>query len=148
VTSTGPGVVSGRLSRGTSFAAVAAIFVLFMAASGVPSPLYVVYQQEWGFSDTTLTVVFAIYIVGLLGALLTVGALSDHIGRRPVLAAAIALELVALVLFITAGDVTVLLIALGGSGEHAGRDAEAFGSWDDPGGRPPADVPLPPDLNL
>lgn len=46
------------------------------------------------------------------------------------------------------GSVRVLLIALGGSGEHAGRDAEAFGSWDDPGGRPPADVPLPPDLNL
>jgi uncharacterized cupin superfamily protein len=42
----------------------------------------------------------------------------------------------------------VLVLALGGSGEHAGRDAEAFGSWDDPGGRPPADVPLPPDLNL
>jgi uncharacterized cupin superfamily protein len=45
-------------------------------------------------------------------------------------------------------SVRVLLLALGGSGEHAGRDAEAFGSWDDPGGRPPADVPLPPDLNL
>jgi uncharacterized cupin superfamily protein len=42
----------------------------------------------------------------------------------------------------------VLLLALGGSGEHAGRDGEAFASWDDPGGRPPADVPLPPDLNL
>ena len=32
--------------------------------------------------------------------------------------------------------------------EHQGRDGEAFASWDDPGGRPPADVPLPPDLNL
>jgi uncharacterized cupin superfamily protein len=42
----------------------------------------------------------------------------------------------------------VLLLALGGSAEHEGRDGEAFGSWDDPGGRPPADVPLPPDLNL
>jgi uncharacterized cupin superfamily protein len=42
----------------------------------------------------------------------------------------------------------VLLLALGGSSEHAGRDAEAFAGWDDPGGRPPADVPLPPDLNL
>jgi uncharacterized cupin superfamily protein len=42
----------------------------------------------------------------------------------------------------------VLLLALGGSGEHAGRDGEAFAAWDDPGGRPPADVPLPPDLNL
>ena len=51
-----------------------------MAASSVPSPLYVVYQQEWGFSATTLTFVFAIYVVGLLGSLLVVGALSDHVG--------------------------------------------------------------------
>jgi uncharacterized cupin superfamily protein len=42
----------------------------------------------------------------------------------------------------------VLFLALGGSAEHQGRDGEAFASWDDPGGRPPADVPLPPDLNL
>jgi uncharacterized cupin superfamily protein len=46
------------------------------------------------------------------------------------------------------GSERVLLLALGGSGEHNGRDGEAFASWDDPGGRPPADVPLPPDLNL
>jgi MFS family permease len=85
--------------------------VLFMAASGVPSPLYVVYQQEWGFSDTTLTVVFAIYILGLLAALLTVGALSDHVGRRPVLAASIVLEVVSLALFILANGVIVLALA-------------------------------------
>ena len=94
-----------------AFAAITAIFVTFMAASSAPSPLYVVYQQQWGFSAITLTVVFAVYVFGLIGSLLVLGALSDYIGRRPVLAAAIALELVALVLFITAGDVTVLLIA-------------------------------------
>ena len=100
-----------QLSRSMAFAAITAIFVTFMAASSAPSPLYVVYQQQWGFSATTLTVVFAVYVFGLIGSLLVLGALSDYIGRRPVLAAAIALELVALVLFITAGDVTVLLIA-------------------------------------
>ena len=100
-----------RLSRSMAFAAITAIFVTFMAASSAPSPLYVVYQQQWGFSATTLTVVFAVYVFGLIGSLLVLGALSDYIGRRPVLAAAIALELVALVLFITAGNVTVLLIA-------------------------------------
>jgi MFS family permease len=94
-----------------SFAAITAIFVTFMAASSAPSPLYVVYQQQWGFSATTLTIVFAVYVFGLIGALLVLGALSDYVGRRPVLAAAIGLELVALVLFITAGDVTVLLTA-------------------------------------
>jgi MFS family permease len=100
-----------RLSRSIAFAAITAIFVTFMAASSAPSPLYVVYQQQWGFSAMTLTVVFAVYVFGLIGSLLVLGALSDYIGRRPVLAFAIALEAVALVLFITAGDVTVLLIA-------------------------------------
>jgi MFS family permease len=102
---------SRHLSRPLAFAAIAAIFLTFTAASAAPSPLYVVYQHLWGFSATTLTIVFAIYVVGLVGALLTLGALSDHLGRRPVLAAAIALEVVALVLFLTAGDVGVLAVA-------------------------------------
>ncbi|HEV8174916.1 MAG TPA: MFS transporter, partial [Actinoplanes sp.] len=90
-----------RLSRPVAFAAIAAIFVTFTAASAAPSPLYVVYQRQWGFSATTLTVIFAVYVAGLLAALLVLGALSDHVGRRPVLGAAIALEAVSLVLFLT-----------------------------------------------
>ncbi|MFI5935101.1 MFS transporter [Actinoplanes sp. NPDC051494] len=100
-----------RLSHPVAFAAIAAIFIAFTAASSAPSPLYVVYQQLWGFSAVTLTAVFAVYVVGLVSSLLVLGALSDHVGRRPVLAAAIALEVVALVLFLNAGDVNVLLIA-------------------------------------
>jgi MFS family permease len=106
-----PATTGRRLSRPAAFAAIAAILVTFAAASAAPSPLYVVYQQLFHFSAVTLTFIFAVYVVGLVGALLTLGALSDHIGRRPVLAAAIALEAIALVVFITAGDVTALLIA-------------------------------------
>jgi len=94
--------------RSRVFTAVAAIVLLFLAASSAPSPLYVVYQQQWGFTAWVLTAVFAIYVVGLLGSLLVVGALSDHLGRRPVLAAAILLEIVALALFLVAGDVVAL----------------------------------------
>jgi predicted MFS family arabinose efflux permease len=85
--------------------------VLFAAAASAPTPLYIVYQKEWGFSTTTLTVIFAVYVFGLIGSLLVLGGLSDHVGRRPVLAGAIALEAVAFVLFIVAGNVTVLLAA-------------------------------------
>jgi MFS family permease len=106
-----PAITTRRLSRPIAFAAIAAIFVTFSAASAAPSPLYVVYQQLWGFSAGTLTVVFAVYVAGLIAALLVLGALSDHIGRRPVLAAAIALEAVSLMFFITAGNVGVLLVA-------------------------------------
>jgi MFS family permease len=106
-----PAVRSRRLSHPVAFAAIAAIFVTFAAASAAPSPLYVVYQHLWGFSAITLTVIFAVYVAGLVTTLLVLGGLSDHVGRRPVLAAAIALEAVSLVLFLTAGDVTVLLLA-------------------------------------
>jgi MFS family permease len=99
------------VSRAGAFPHVAAILVLFLAASSAPSPLYAVYQQQWQFTAWVLTVVFALYVVGLLASLLVVGALSDHLGRRPVLAAAIGLEMVALVLFSVAGDVVVLSAA-------------------------------------
>jgi MFS family permease len=100
-----------RIGPGPAFAVVAATFLLFMAAAAAPSPLYVVYQQQWSFSEATLTAVFAVYVLGLLGSLLVFGALSDHVGRRPVIAAAVALESLALVLFLVAGDVGVLAVA-------------------------------------
>jgi MFS family permease len=93
------------------FGVTTAVIALFMAASSAPSPLYVVYQHMWGFSPTVLTVVFAIYVLGLLAALLVVGRLSDHIGRRPVLAGAIAVEALSLVLFLSAGDTVSLSVA-------------------------------------
>lgn len=94
-----------------TFWAIAATIVLYLAASSAPSPLYVVYQDEWGFSATTLTVVFAVYVFGLLGSLLVLGGLSDYVGRRPLIAASLALETVAMALFIVAGDVGVLMAA-------------------------------------
>ena len=101
----------GRLSPAIAFVAVTAVFVLFAAAASAPTPLYVVYQKEWGFTATTLTVIFAVYVLGLIASLLVVGALSDHVGRRPVIAAAVALEGAAFVLFLVAGGVTGLVVA-------------------------------------
>ncbi|MFI6165874.1 MFS transporter [Nocardia sp. NPDC051052] len=86
---------------------VMAVFVLSNAAT----PLYVVWQRELGFSSGTLTAIFASYIVGLLGALLVSGVVSDRVGRKPVLLPAIALAMVACVLFTTASSVAVLAVA-------------------------------------
>jgi uncharacterized cupin superfamily protein len=48
---------------------------------------------------------------------------------------------------VNAGAERLVLLALGGSGEHAGRDGAAWSDWDEAGpGRPPQDVPLPEDL--
>lgn len=89
-----------RLSRSAAFGAVTAMLVLFQAASSAPAPLYVVHQRLWGFSPAMLTLVFAVFVFGLLGSLLVLGGLSDHVGRRPVLMASIVLEAVALGLFL------------------------------------------------
>lgn len=92
-----------RLPQRVAFYLQASIVVAFLAASSAPTPLYAVYQGEWGFSPITTTVVFGIYALAVLAALLTVGSLSDHIGRRPVLLTAIALQAVAMVVLSTAG---------------------------------------------
>ena len=87
------------------------LLVLMLAASGVPSPLYRVYQEEFGFSSGVLTTIFGIYALALLASLLVVGALSDHVGRRPVLVAAFLLEAIAMVLFLVSDGVGWLLAA-------------------------------------
>jgi MFS family permease len=118
----------GRLSRPIAFAAIAAIFVIFAAAASAPTPLYVVYQKEWGFPTSTLTLVFAVYVFGLISSLLVLGGLSDHVGRRPVLGAAIALEALAFVLFFIAGGVTVLLVARVAQGIATGMAFSTLGA--------------------
>jgi MFS family permease len=122
------GTSSWRLSDGRSFTAIAAVYVLFMAAASAPSPLYVVYQREWGFSAETLTVVFAVYVAGLLTALLVLGGLSDHVGRRPVLAVAVIGEAAALVMFVAAGGVPLLLAARLVQGVATGIALTALGA--------------------
>jgi predicted MFS family arabinose efflux permease len=90
---------------------LASITVSFLPASSAPTPLYAIYQAAWGFSALTTTVVFGVYAVAFLATLLTVGRLSDHIGRRPVLLAAIAGEVLAMVVFADAHSVVALIAA-------------------------------------
>jgi MFS family permease len=68
-----------------------------------PTPLYARYAERWGFSALATTVVFGVYALTVLAGLLTFGRLSDHVGRRPVLLAGLALQAVAMVVFATAG---------------------------------------------
>ena len=86
---------------------ITAVFVLSNAAT----PLYVLWQHDIGFSKGTLTVVFAFYIVGLIGSLLVSGVVSDRLGRKPVLLPALALALAACLTFATATTVAALMVA-------------------------------------
>ncbi|MGW3177435.1 MFS transporter [Streptomyces sp. NPDC001153] len=95
--------------------------VVMMATASAPSPIYPLYRERWGLSVTMLTVIFAVYVVGLLGALLTVGSLSDQLGRRPVLVAALLVAVSSTAVFWTADGVVSLLIARVVQGIATGR---------------------------
>jgi len=90
---------------------VAYAFAVTMAFSAVPTPLYVLYQARDGFGSITLTLIFAMYAVGVVLSLLLAGHLSDWAGRRRMLAAAIAVNLISGVVFLTWISVPGLLVA-------------------------------------
>ena len=100
----------------------------FFAASSAPTPLYRLYQHAWGFSSGMLTTIFAIYAFSLLLALLTTGALSDHLGRKPVILTSLVLEVISLVVFANAGNAQDLIIARVLQGFATGMASAAIGA--------------------
>ena len=99
------------LNRRVSFLVAGAAGAATLTAASAPSPLYPVYQRLWGFSAFTLTVIFAVYVFALLAALLTVGSLSDRVGRRPVASGALVLLALGMLLFAIAGGAGGLMAA-------------------------------------
>lgn len=81
----------------------------FLAASSAPTPLYHLYQEQLQFSPAILTLIFGVYAFSLLAALLTVGSLSDYLGRKPVIFVALLLNILAMLLFISADSVAWLI---------------------------------------
>ncbi|MDI9886445.1 MFS transporter [Streptomyces sp. HNM0645] len=77
-----------RRRRRPGYPAAAAVFAIGMAGTTLPTPLYGLYQEQIGFSELMVTVVFAVYAVAVITALLVAGNYSDVVGRRPVLLAA------------------------------------------------------------
>lgn len=94
-----------------AFGTLLTLLAVSLGVSGAPAPLYSLYADEWGFAPLTTTVVFAVYAVAALSAVLVTGSISDRYGRRPVLLAAATLILVGLGLFIAADSVAWLLAA-------------------------------------
>lgn len=115
--------------RGTSHLGFLAFVLLcFFAASSAPTPLYHFYQQAWGFSSVLLTVIFAVYALSLLATLLVFGSLSDYLGRRPVIWIGLLLEILSMLLFIAATDVTWLIAARVLQGVATGIATSALGA--------------------
>lgn len=99
------------LPSSAAFAGSAAVFAALYLAAGAPTPLLVVFEQQWHFPAWVLTVAFASYALGLLAALLVAGSLSDHIGRRPVLVGSLLVELGAMLMFVFAPDIGWVIAA-------------------------------------
>lgn len=110
----------------TVFSVVAAILVA--ASSSAVTPLYRLYQVSMHLTPFLITIVFAVYAISLLVALLTIGGLSDYIGRRPVILAALILNAVAMILFMTASDVGQLILARAVQGLCVGTATTALGA--------------------
>ena len=103
--------MSSPVSHRSSLVFLAITLLTFLAASSAPTPLYHLYQEGLHFSAGMLTLIFGVYALSLLAALLTVGSLSDHLGRKPVIFAALLLDMLAMLLFINEGSVAWLIAA-------------------------------------
>lgn len=123
-----PGARTQTARRAASFVLDASILAALLAASGAPTPLYPHYQDAWDLSALTVAVVFSAYSLTLLLTLLTTGALSDHLGRRPVLVGALLLEAASMVLLATADGAEALITARILQGAATGAATSAAGA--------------------
>lgn len=121
-------MVSANGSSTARLILLGGVLFTFLAASSAPTPLYASYQQAWGFSTFWLTWVFAVYAFTLLAALLVGGRLSDHLGRRPVILAALVLEMGAMLLFHQAQGLADLVLARALQGLATGIATSAMGA--------------------
>jgi len=127
-----------ELGGARAICAVAAMIGALFAGSTVVTPLYVIYKQQFGFSQISLTLIYAAYVLGNLAALLLFGRLSDEIGRRRTAVTAMAIAVVSAVVFLFARGIVSLYagrilsgLAIGiGAGTGTAWLAEVIGSED------------------
>ncbi|WP_432937395.1 MFS transporter [Kribbella sp. CA-253562] len=98
------------LSERASFWTAGAVVALALWTSACPTMIYPLYQADWDVTSTTVAWIFAAYPIALIPVLVVFGDLSDHIGRRAAILLGLAAELVGVLLFVLARDVTWLLI--------------------------------------
>lgn len=106
---------SPRAFLGPAFA-----FLVVMLGTTLPTPLYPLYQAEYGFSQLIITVIFAAYALGVIGALLVTARWSDQLGRRPLLFAGLLVAAASDALFLLGDGLGTLLAGRVVSGISAG----------------------------
>jgi len=117
-----------RIPRTVGFVAMSAALLAFFVAAGAPTPLLPLYEAEWHFAPSVLTIAFGVYAFAMIAALLVAGSLSDHIGRRPLLIGALALEFVAMGVFLFSPSIWWIVIARVLQGIATGIASSTFGA--------------------
>lgn len=121
-----PVAIRRVLPAGLAMTGAAIAFTSLYLAAGALTPLLVAYKQQWGFPPSMLNTAFAVYAVGFLVAALTLGPLSDHIGRRPVLIGALIVQLGSNILFLVGTDISWIIAGRVIQGIASGAATSAF----------------------
>jgi predicted MFS family arabinose efflux permease len=135
-------VPASAMRRG--YGLTAGVLLVMMLGGTLPVPLYILYQKQMGFGPLGVTVVFVAYVAGSLFALVALGDLSDHTGRRLVLAIAVACAAASTGLFLAASSIGWLIAARVvsgiGTGFATGTATAALAELQPRGDRPRAAV--------
>ena len=116
-------------SKAAALSVVAVELAAMFIGATLPTPLYPLYRQAFGFGGIMLTLIFAVYVIGNLAALLIFGRLSDQIGRRRATLPAIAVALLSTLAFALARGTAWLFVARVLSGFATGLAAGAATAW-------------------
>jgi hypothetical protein len=118
-----------ELQGNSALAAVAILLAVAFGTSTLITPLYVIYQQSFGFSQITLTLIYAAYAIGNIIALLLFGHVSDRVGRRPAALSAIVTLIIAAFVFLFANGVAALYVGRILSGLGIGIASGTGNAW-------------------
>jgi MFS family permease len=108
------------LGRRAGFASAAFALAIAMLGTTLPTPLYGLYRERFGFSELMITVIFATYAAGVIASLLLFGRLSDQVGRRRLLLPGLALAALSALAFLIADGLPLLIVGRVLSGLSAG----------------------------
>jgi MFS family permease len=121
--------ISRKRRRVFALVVVAVELAVVFVGAILPTPLYPLYRQAFGFSGVTLTLIYAVYVLGNLVALLLFGRLADQIGRRSASLPAIGVGVASAVVFAAAAGTPWLFVGRALSGFSTGLAAGAATAW-------------------
>ncbi|HUD89523.1 MAG TPA: MFS transporter [Xanthobacteraceae bacterium] len=119
----------GGSRGGLALTIVATELAVMFVGAILPTPLYPLYRQEFGFSGVTLTLIYAVYVLGNVTALLLFGRLADQAGRRKATVPAIGVGVAGTLAFAFAAGTPWLFVARALSGFSTGLAAGAATAW-------------------